>query len=179
MNPSKLLRRFLDSGKRPITQRDQSALLDESRSILVSKLPTTGEIMMNFTEAELDSVDMKSGNVLQQMHKIYAGKQKANAANQPRPSASPARPAAQAKPSPARPAPTAQPAPAPPAAPLSDKKLPDSQPPAAPRLKESTDILMCAVKCTRLSEADRIAARAELVLRGYIELPSGAFSKSH
>jgi hypothetical protein len=63
--------------------------------------------MMNFTEAELDSVDMKSGNVLQQMHKIYAGKQKANAANLPPPSASPA------KPSPARTAPTATAKPSP------------------------------------------------------------------
>jgi len=79
MNPSTLLRRFLDSGKKPILQRETSALLDESRSLLVSKLPTTGEIMMNFTKAELDSVDM-SGNVIGQMYKIHNEKQKATAA---------------------------------------------------------------------------------------------------
>jgi hypothetical protein len=105
MNPSSLLKKFLSTGNKPANQREVSSLLDESRSLLISRLPTTGKIMMNFTEAELDSVDIKGGNVLQQMHKIYAGKQKANAANQPRPSASPARPAASAKPSPARPAP--------------------------------------------------------------------------
>jgi len=79
MNPSKLLRRFIDTGTKPSSQREASALLDESRSLLVSKLPTTGEIMMNFTKAELDSVDM-SGNVIGQMYKIHNEKQKATAA---------------------------------------------------------------------------------------------------
>jgi hypothetical protein len=168
MNPSQLLRKFLSTGTKPASVRDQSALLDESRSILISKLPTTGEIMMNFTEAELDSVDMKSGNVLQQMHKIYDGKQKANAANHPRSSASPARPAASVKPSPARPA-AAAPAPPRPAA---------SKPHPAPRLKESTDILMRAATMRGISETDRMAARAELEARGFTELPKGGFTKS-
>lgn len=75
MTPSKLLRRFLDSGTRPSSQREASALLDESRSLLVSKLPTTGEIMNTFTAADLDSVNLKGGNVLDQMHAAYLEKQ--------------------------------------------------------------------------------------------------------
>jgi hypothetical protein len=39
---------------------------------------------------------------------------------------------------------------------------------------------MCAVKCMRLSEAERAAARAELEARGFTELPKGGgFAKSH
>jgi hypothetical protein len=162
MNPSKLLRRFLDSGKRPSSQRDASALLDEARSHLVSKLPTTDETIQNFSDADIEKITAggKTGT-LERAHKIFL-------ANQRQQSAPSTAKAVVSAPAP-RQAPTAQPAPAPPAA---------SKPPAAPRLTESTDILMCAVKCSRLSDADRAAARAELQLRGYTELESGAFSIS-
>jgi hypothetical protein len=170
MNVSTILRRFLDSGKRPSSQREVSALLDESRSLLVSKLPSTAVHIQNLTQGDID--DIVAGGKDGMIDRAVAIHRAQNL-SAPRPSASPARPAAKAhpaasvKPSPARPA--AAPAPKPPAA---------IKPPAAPRLKESTDILMCAVKCSRLSEAERAAARAELQLRGYFELPSGAFSKS-
>jgi hypothetical protein len=56
MNPSKLLRRFLDTGTKPSTQRDQSALLDESRSIIASQLQTTSHQIQNFTVGEIDTI---------------------------------------------------------------------------------------------------------------------------
>jgi hypothetical protein len=56
MNPSQLLRKFLSTGTKPASVRDQSALLDEARSHLVSKLPTTAETIQNFSEAEIESI---------------------------------------------------------------------------------------------------------------------------
>jgi len=156
MKPSQLLKKFLSTGKKPANQREASALLDESRSLLVSKLPSTAVHIQNLTQGDIDGIVAGGRDgMIDRAVAIHRAQNKAA----PRPSASPARPAASVKPSPARPA--------------------ASKPPAAPRLKESTDILMCAVKCMRLSEAERAAARAELQLRGYFELPSGAFSKSH
>ena len=56
MTPSKLLQKFLHTGSRPADQRSQSALLDEARSHLVSKLPTTAHHISNFTDCEIDSI---------------------------------------------------------------------------------------------------------------------------
>jgi len=160
MKPSQLLKKFLSTGKKPANQREASALLDESRSLLVSKLPSTAVHIQNLTQGDIDGIVAGGRDgMIDRAVAIH----RAQNLSAPRPS----RPAAKARPT-AKP--SAAPAPAPAAA---------SKPPAAPRLTESTDILMCAVKCMRLSEEERAEARAELVLRGYIELPSGAFSKSH
>lgn len=114
MNPSKLLQRFLRTGEKPSSQRDTSAILDESRSILASKLPTTGETIMNFTETELASVNLKGGNVLDQMHKVYIEKQNFTPSNAPsKMKLFPQTPKASTSPVIARTAPTARPAPAP------------------------------------------------------------------
>lgn len=56
MNPSKLLKQFLTTGHKPTTLRDQSAILDESRSLLVSKLPSTALTIQNMAEADIDNV---------------------------------------------------------------------------------------------------------------------------
>jgi len=103
MNPSKLLRRFLDSGKRPSSQREASALLDESRSLLVSQLPTTGEVTMSFTDEDLDGIlaNGKKG-VLERAVALHR-KRNLSAPQPSRPA--PAPPAATAKALPARPAP--------------------------------------------------------------------------
>jgi hypothetical protein len=168
MKPSQLLKKFLSTGNKPANQREVSALLDESRSLLVSKLPSTAVHIQNLTQGDID--DIVAGGKDGMIDRAVAIHRAQNL-SAPRPS----RPAATAKPATARPAatakPAARPAPAPPAA---------SKPPAAPRLTESTDILMCAVKCMRLSEAERAAARAELEARGFTELPKGGgFAKSH
>jgi len=167
MNPSKLLRRFIDTGTKPSSQREASALLDESRSLLVSKLPTTGEIMMNFTKAELDSVDM-SGNVIGQMYKIHNEKQKATAAPKTSTAAPAPRPAA------ARPA-KKQDRIAELCAFITQPRKPLSVPvakaatPTAPvnRFKTSTEAVVMQAAMHRSSPAaDRAEARAELESRG-------------
>ncbi len=171
MKPSQLLKKFLSTGKKPANQREVFAILDESRSLLVSKLPSTAVHIQNLTQGDIDGIVAGGKDGMIDRAVAVHRAQNLSAPRPSRPAAT-AKPAS-AKPSPAHPAATAKPSAAAPPRPAASK------PPAAPRLKESTDILMSAVKCTRLSDADRAAARAELVLRGYIELPSGAFSKSH
>jgi len=83
MNVSKTLRKFLHTGSRPASQRESGALLDEARSLLVSKLPTTDETIQNFSETELASVNLKGGNVLDKMHKVYLEKQNYTPSNTP------------------------------------------------------------------------------------------------
>lgn len=55
MTPSKLLKSWL-AGNKPSSTREVSALLDESRSLLVSKLPTTALDIQNMAEADIDGV---------------------------------------------------------------------------------------------------------------------------
>jgi len=76
MTPSKLLRRFLENGTKPSSQRLASALLDESRSLLVSKLPTTAETIQNFSDAEIDAITAcgKPG-AMARAHAIYSEKE--------------------------------------------------------------------------------------------------------
>jgi hypothetical protein len=76
MNPSHLLRKFLSTGTKPATQREVSAILDESRSLLVSKLPTTAETIQNFSEAEIEAITAggKPG-AMARAHAIYNEKQ--------------------------------------------------------------------------------------------------------
>lgn len=83
MNISNTLRRWLDHGTRPNSQRECSAILDETRGLLISHLPSTGEIMNTFTAAELDSINPKGGNVLDQMHAAYLKKQNFTPSNTP------------------------------------------------------------------------------------------------
>jgi hypothetical protein len=106
MNPSKLLRRFLENGTRPSSQREASALLDESRSLLASRLPTTAETIQNFTDAEIEKITAggKAGT-LERSHKIFLAKYGSPSAS---PTAKPA-PSAAARPAPA-PAATSKPA---------------------------------------------------------------------
>ena len=56
MKPSLLLQKFLSTGNKPANQREASALLDESRSLLVSKLPTTALHIQNLTTGDIDAV---------------------------------------------------------------------------------------------------------------------------
>ncbi len=76
MNPSQLLRKFLSTGTKPASVRDQSALLDEARSHLVSKLPTTAETIQNFTDAEIEAITAggKPG-AMARAHAIYNEKE--------------------------------------------------------------------------------------------------------
>jgi hypothetical protein len=76
MNPSKLLRRFLDTGTKPSSQREASSLLDESRSILASQLQTTSQHIQNFTDGDIDQIlaGGKTG-VMARAHAIYNEKQ--------------------------------------------------------------------------------------------------------
>jgi hypothetical protein len=76
MNPSKLLRRFLENGTKPSSQREASALLDESRSLLVSRLPTTAETIQNFSDADIDKIVAggKPG-AMDRAHAIYSQKE--------------------------------------------------------------------------------------------------------
>jgi len=93
MNPSKLLRRFIDTGTKPSSQREASALLDESRSIIASQLQSTSQHIQNFTDGDIDQIlaGGKTGAMAraQAIHQKYA-----NAAPTPRPAPAP-RPAAQ------------------------------------------------------------------------------------
>ena len=56
MNVSPQLKKFLSTGNKPANQREASALLDESRSILVSKLPSTAIHIQNLTEGDMDGI---------------------------------------------------------------------------------------------------------------------------
>jgi hypothetical protein len=91
MNPiSHLLKNFLQSGNKPRSQRETSALLDESRSILVSQLPTTGEHISNFTDADIDGILAGGkGATMARAHSIHR-KKYATAAPAPRPAQRPA-----------------------------------------------------------------------------------------
>jgi|LakMenEpi03Aug12_release.lakeMendotaPanAssembly.Ray.scaffolds.fasta_scaffold28283_6 hypothetical protein len=178
MNPSQLLRKFLSTGTKPASVRDQSALLDEARSHLVSKLPTTDETIQNFSDADIDKIVAggKPG-AMDRAYAIYNEKQ--------------GRFVKTGNPLAARPAPAARPARKPAPAPVATvkpavihratataKPTATAAPPRA-RLKESTDILMRAATMRGISETDRMAARAELEARGFTELPKGGgFAKS-
>jgi hypothetical protein len=194
MNPSKLLSRFLRTGEKPTSQRDTSAILDESRSILASQLPTTGETIMNFTKTELDSINPKGGNVLDQMHKVYLEKQSFKPSSTPstmKTFTSPRKTSAPptAKPV-ARTAPTAaKPAPAPVASkPAVIHRVNTSataptapKPAAAPAnpLADASDRFVIQSAIHRSApEADRIAARAELDRRGINITPEGIRTQS-
>jgi hypothetical protein len=76
MNPSAILKRFLHTGNKPSSTREVSALLDESRSLLVSKLPTTSETIQNFSDGEIDTIlaGGKSG-VMDRAYAIYNEKE--------------------------------------------------------------------------------------------------------
>jgi hypothetical protein len=106
MNVSQTLRRWLDSGTRPKTDRETSAILDESRSLLASQLPSTAIHIQNFTDAEIEKITAggKAGT-LERSHKIFLAKYGSPAAS---PTAKPA-PKATARPAPA-PVATAKPA---------------------------------------------------------------------
>lgn len=56
MNISKTLKKFLHSGDKPRTARETSAILDESRSLLVSRLPSTAVHVQNLTDADIDGI---------------------------------------------------------------------------------------------------------------------------
>jgi hypothetical protein len=85
MNPiSHLLKNFLQSGNKPRSQRETSALLDESRSILVSQLPTTGEHIQNFTDADIDGILAGGKGAMARAHSIHREKY-TTAAPAPRP----------------------------------------------------------------------------------------------
>ena len=168
MNPSQLLRKFLSTGTKPASVRDQSALLDEARSHLVSKLPTTDETIQNFSDADIDKIVAggKPG-AMDRAYAIYNEKQ--------------GRFVKTGNPLAARPAPapvaTVKPAVIHRAT-ATAKPTATAAPPRA-RLKESTDILMRAATMRGISETDRMAARAELEARGFTELPKGGgFAKS-
>ena len=77
MNPSKLLQKFLQSGTKPSTQRDQTSLLDESRSILVSQLPTTGYHIQNFSDGEIDQILAGGKGAMKRAHAIHIAGQQA------------------------------------------------------------------------------------------------------
>jgi hypothetical protein len=76
MNLSHTLKKFLHTGSRPADQRTQSALLDEARSHLVSKLPTTAETIQTFSDAEIEAITAggKPG-AMARAHAIYNEKQ--------------------------------------------------------------------------------------------------------
>ena len=154
MKPSQLLKKFLSTGKKPANQREVFAILDESRSLLVSKLPSTAVHIQNLTQGDIDGlVAGGKDGMIDRAVAIH----RAQNLSAPRPS----RPAAKARPT-ATAKPSAAPAPAP-----------------ASRLTESTNILMRAATMRGISETDRMAARAELEARGFTELPKGGFTKSH
>ena len=106
MKPSQLLKKFLSTGNKPANQREVSALLDESRSLLVSKLPSTAVHIQNLTQGDID--DIVAGGRDGMIDRAVAIHRAQNL-SAPRPS----RPAAKARPT-AKP--SAAPAPAPPAA---------------------------------------------------------------
>ena len=56
MNVSPLLKKFLSTGNKPANQREASALLDESRSLLVSKLPTTALHIQNLSQGNIEDI---------------------------------------------------------------------------------------------------------------------------
>jgi hypothetical protein len=103
MNPSRLLQKFLSTGNKPANQRESAALLDESRSLLVSQLPPTAVHIQNLTQGNIDCLTAggKDG-MLDRAVAIH----RAQNLSAPRPSrpAAKARPTASVKPSPARPA---------------------------------------------------------------------------
>jgi hypothetical protein len=195
MNPSAILKRFLNSGKQPASQREAAALLDESRGLLLSKLPTTGETISNFTTAELDSVNLKGGNVLDQMHKVYLEKQGFT------PSSSPSTMKVFTKASHPIAKKSATPAPAGKPAAKQDRiadlcaiitqprkpiaKTPTATAPKAitaaarPLADASNRYLIQAATHRSAPEAGKAAARAELVTRGFTISPDGkAVSRS-
>lgn len=104
MKPSQLLKNFLSTGNKPANQREASALLDESRSLLVSKLPSTAVHIQNLTQGDIEGIVAggKDG-MIDRAVAIH----RAQNLSAPRPSrpAAKARPTATAKPSAARPAP--------------------------------------------------------------------------
>ena len=51
-----LLKKFLSTGNKPANQREASALLDESRSLLVSKLPSTAIHIQNLTAGDIEGI---------------------------------------------------------------------------------------------------------------------------
>ena len=77
MNVSPLLKKFLSTGNKPANQRDASALLDESRSLLVSKLPTTALDIQNMAESDIDGVlTGTAGTVLDRAVAVHRAAQK-------------------------------------------------------------------------------------------------------
>jgi hypothetical protein len=80
MNPSRLLRAWLD-GHRPTSQRETSAILDESRFLLASKLPTTADHVQNFTDTDLAEITAggRTGT-LERAHKVFLAKQRKESA---------------------------------------------------------------------------------------------------
>jgi len=56
MNLSATLKKYLSTGDKPSSQRETSALLDEARSHLVSKLPTTATHIQNLTDGDIESI---------------------------------------------------------------------------------------------------------------------------
>jgi len=167
MTPSKLLKKFLHTGSRPADQRSQSALLDESRSIIASQLQTTLEHMQNFTDLDIDNILAGGkGSTLERMNAIHREKY-ADAA--PRtPTAAPAQ----------RPA-TARPAKKDDRVkelaafvmnnrkPLAKAHVSKSSPAPVNRFKTSTEAVVMQAAMHRSSPAaDRAEARAELEARG-------------
>ncbi len=77
MKPSLLLQKFLSTGTKPANQREASALLDESRSLLVSKLPTTAVHVQNLTTGDIDAVlSGTAGTVLDRAVAVHRAAQK-------------------------------------------------------------------------------------------------------
>ena len=100
MKPSLLLQKFLSTGTKPANQREASALLDESRSLLVSKLPTTAFHIQNLTQGDIDGI--VAGGKAGMIDRAVAIHREQNL-SAPRPSASPAataQPSAASKPAP-------------------------------------------------------------------------------
>jgi len=173
MNPSKLLRRFIDTGTKPSSQREASALLDESRSIIASQLQSTSQHIQNFTDGDIDQIlaGGKTGAMAraQAIHQKYA-----NAAPTPRPAPAP-RPAAQLD----RIAELC--------AFITQPRKPFSVPvakaatPTAPSNKftAATDSIVQQAALHRSSPpADKAQAIAELKRRGFTVTASGIVSKS-
>ena len=166
MNPiSHLLKNFLQSGNKPRSQRETSALLDESRSILVSQLPTTGHHIQNFSDGEIDGILAGGKGAMARAHSIHREKY-ATAAPAPRSAAKQDRISELANfiTQPRKPI---------------AKHLAKAAPAPANRFKTCSDSIVQQAATHRSSPpADRAEAKAELEARGFTVTASGIISKS-